>query len=164
MKVLRTQLFILIFMLSSNLLISQDLEIQVHFDSINEIYQNEYLLCGKLTIDNNTTMELTFPKTFDLEISIFDEDNQRLESNPDISVEYFNLVNCEFNLKIPSQGSFTFDICEWRLFLFDLKEGKEYFLQYLLDTGNYDHLKHDLKEKKISSNRDKFTYDVAAKR
>jgi len=150
-------------MIFSNLLMSQDLEIQIQFDSINEIYRNEYLLCGKLTLNNNTNMELTFPKTYDLEILVFNEENLRLDPKTDISIEYHNLVNCEYTLKILSQEYFTFEICEWRLFLYDLQEGKEYFLQYSLNSGNYDHLKHGLRGKIISSDKVKFTYALPNK-
>lgn len=156
------RIFIFLFVysiISTNTFVNQELSIEISFDNLRDVYNNEHVLTGKLSIDNNSCHMLVLPKTFDLEIALMDSLGNIINRDPNVIVEYHNLVSLEKSIEIAQSESISIDISEWRLFLFNLKKGNDYYIQYTLNTNEYRQLKNTFKGKRFSSNKAKFTYD-----
>ncbi len=134
------------------------INIEIELYQTEECMLKEHRLCGEIVFHNQSSQTLKLPKTFDLEIVLTDEAGAIIHRNPDIIIEYHNLIIKNKRMSIKPNDKCKFEFDEWRLFLFNLEEGKRYGLKYVFKPINYPDLKAFCSEKEIETNTVVFNY------
>lgn len=135
------------------------LKIELNVSGIEVVsMSNEYFLNGELIFHNKSSNPLKLPKTFDLEIILTDSLGNTVPKNSQYITEYHNLILSKKAFVIDPFGKLKIEFSEWRLFLYELKIRRKYFLKYILDSTNQNELSEALNQQKIESNKVSFVF------
>ncbi|HMM12357.1 MAG TPA: hypothetical protein PKE03_09725 [Bacteroidales bacterium] len=92
-------------------------------------------LVGNISLHNMSSDLIVLPKTFDLEIVVWDSDMRVLGRRKEIGSEYHNLIKSQTPIRIKSGEKVEIEFVEWRLFMYELVPGNQYFIQYILPAN-----------------------------
>jgi len=129
-----------------------DLKIEIILNKVNQTLNGEYYLGGVLTISNNSSKRIAFPKTFDLDIILRDSSMNIVRKNQKVLFEYHNLISSQRSIRLKPKEKIELYFSESRLFLYELNKDSKYSVQYSLNTAYYKQLKKRLGNKVFFSN------------
>jgi hypothetical protein len=109
-------------------------------------------LVGYISLHNKSSDLIVLPKSFDLEIVLWDSAMIKVGRRMDINVEYHNLIQSQRSIRIEAGEKVEIDFLEWRLFMFDLVPDNNYFIQYILHPSVFTDRVVSSNHKEIKSN------------
>lgn len=134
------------------------LSLKIESNGFEKVIDGTYCLAGKLSFFNNSTQLIKLPKTFDLELCIFDSLGRRVSRNYSIMDEQINLINLGKSMRILPKDSLEIKFVDWKLHRFNVKAGHKYTLQYILVSKKYKKLNKSLNGINVISNKVEITY------
>jgi hypothetical protein len=121
---------------------------KIYYDIVSDVYMD-----GVFIFDNKLEKKIILPRSFDLLLLIYDQNNNPLSINRDIAFEYINLITSKKRIRIKPNSSISIHFTEWRLFAFPLKVGEKYYFQYSLNSEFYPKLEKYIGKRTIMTDR-----------
>jgi|WetSurMetagenome_2_1015567.scaffolds.fasta_scaffold495956_1 hypothetical protein len=127
--------------------------IRLEIDKVYYGLSSDVLIDGVFIFENKYEKKIILPRSFDLDVHIYDQNNNPQPINRDIALEYVNLIKSKKRIRVKPNSSIRIHFTEWRLFAYSLKIGEKYYFQYSLKTGFYPKLEKYLGQRTIMTDR-----------